>query len=143
MGIKVGGILIALLRFNNLGDFMSKQLFFLFFLSSLIGCSTALSQDDELATQEPIDSTVTLALANAESTQDYRLLMTTTRGINIPGIKPSELKSAIALCGKKYMSQTGDVITSEQERIKRKKIITYMQQYNQQMWQRCQQVKKR
>jgi len=120
---------------------MLKYMAILFFLSTTTSCSTAFSQseqDNSAAKKEPAPSVLSQALAVAAQGQDYRLLITATRGINVPGLEQSDVKSAIALCGKKYMAKTGDVINTEQDRIDREKVIAYMRQYNEKMWLLCQ-----
>lgn len=120
---------------------MLKYIVIAFFLSTTISCSTAFSQDaqESIATKrESVSAALSQALALAEQAQDYRLLVTATRGINVPGLEQSDIKSAVALCGKKYMLNTGDVIKTEQDRIDREKVIVYMRQYNEKMWLLCQ-----
>lgn len=119
---------------------MLKFSFLLFFLSTTISCSSELRQDEQNSdTQAGIISTNLLqALATAEQAQDYRLLATSTRGTNIPGLEQSDYELAIDLCGRKYMPKTGDVIKSEQDRTERKERIVYMRQYNEKMWLACQ-----
>lgn len=81
------------------------------------------------------------ALLLATENKDYRLLVTSGRNMNIPGVESSDYKAAIALCGKKYSPTTGDVITSEEQREARKKVISYMRQYNEKMLMICQENK--
>ncbi|MBU2924073.1 hypothetical protein Q4506_04035 [Colwellia sp. 4_MG-2023] len=78
------------------------------------------------------------ALALAIENKDYRLQTTSTRSINIPGVHPKDYQAMIALCGKKYNSNTGDVIRSEEERLARKKELNFMRQYNERMITICQ-----
>jgi len=123
---------------------MLKYIAIWLFLSTTTSCSTAFSQgeQDNNADNKELEPPVLLqALAVAEKDQDYRLLVTATRGINVPGLEQSDVKLATALCGKKYMAKTGDVIKTEQDRIERKKTIAYMRQYNEKMWLLCQQKK--
>jgi len=78
------------------------------------------------------------ALALAIENKDYRLQATSTRSINIPGVHPKNYQAMIALCGKKYTPNTGDVIRSEEERLARKKELNFMRQYNERMITICQ-----
>jgi hypothetical protein len=79
--------------------------------------------------QEKLNQALALAIKN----KDYRLLTTSTRSMNIPGVNPKNYYAMIALCGKKYNPNTGDVISSEEERLARKKEINFMRQYNEKM----------
>jgi len=85
----------------------------------------------------PLSSEQSNSLIEAKNAQDYRLLITTTRGFNAPGILAKDIDTAIVKCGTKYQPGTGDVIRSEQERTARKTLITFMAYYNQQMWASC------
>lgn len=80
------------------------------------------------------------ALALANQHKDYRLLVTSGRNMSIPGVKPTDYQMAIELCGKKYNPKVGDVITSEEQRLARKKEISFMRQYNEQMLIVCQEI---
>jgi hypothetical protein len=109
--------------------------------------SIALSQDlpnDELQDelQKGVDTdNLNKLLAVAIKNQDYRLLATSTRALNIPGVNPRDYQSMIKLCGKKY-STAGDVITSEEQRTERKKLLNTMRQYNEKILIICQEQKK-
>lgn len=81
---------------------------------------------------------VNKAIALAVKNKDYRLLVTSGRSMSVPGIKSSDYQRVIALCGKKYSSGAGDVITSEKQRTARKKLVDFMRQYNKQMLEICQ-----
>lgn len=70
------------------------------------------------------------AVALAKQNKDYRLLVTSGRSLSIPGIKASDYNAVIDLCGKKYNSAVGDVISSEEQRLARKKQINFMRKYN-------------
>ena len=78
------------------------------------------------------------AIVLATQQKDYRLLVTSGRSSNIPGIKGINFQTITSLCGKKYHAATGDVLTSEQQREERKKLVNFMRQYNQQMLIICQ-----
>lgn len=114
-----------------------------------ISCSnnTALSSNDSEekimieseASIEAVDEAITLAV----SKKDYRLLATSTRGINIPGVHSEKYQAMIELCGKKYQTMSGDVITSENQRMERKNLMSYMRQYNKKILIICQEVNKK
>ena len=110
------------------------------------GCTTLMSSNDEKFNEKesqiqgPISEDLQQALALAKANKDYRLLVTSGRNMNIPGIKPSDYQRVIGLCGKKYNPNAGDVITSEEQRSARKKEINYMHQYNEQMLTICQEI---
>tara|TARA_R110002050_G_scaffold191693_1_gene326487 strand:+ start:682 stop:1074 length:393 start_codon:yes stop_codon:yes gene_type:complete len=111
-------------------------------------CSSVANSTDEVINEketkpfmiETADSDdVKQALMLAIENKDYRLLVTSGRSMSIPGVKSSDYKAAIALCGKKYSPTTGDVITSEEQRMTRKKDVNFMRQYNEKMLTICQQ----
>lgn len=78
------------------------------------------------------------ALTLAKKQKDFRLMATSGRSITIPGVKSSDYQAMIELCGTKYSSGTGDVITSENQRAERKKLVNYMKKYNEQILILCQ-----
>ena len=132
---------------------MEKELlimkFVLLMLSVLLsaGCSSTntsntVNLNEDKSTQIAIEKTesdsLTKAIALARKNKDYRLLVTSGRSMSIPGIKGSDYQTMIELCGKKYTATTGDVLTSEEQRQERKKVVTYMRQYNEQMSVICQ-----
>lgn len=88
--------------------------------------------------EEIASNNVNEAIALARENKDYRLLVTSGRSMSVPGVKASDYKAMIGLCGKKYNSAAGDVLTSEEQRLERKKLVTYMRQYNEQMLVICQ-----
>jgi len=88
----------------------------------------------ESTTSSDLSKAIALAIQN----KDYRLLVTSGRSMSIPGVKGSDYQRMIELCGKKYNAATGDVLTSEEQRQARKKVVTYMRQYNEQMSVICQ-----
>jgi len=100
--------------------------------------NTQASNAQQLNLQDGLLPQQSETLAAAKNAQDYRLLITTTRGMNIPGILAKDVDAAIDKCGTKYQPGTGDVIRSEQDRITRKALVTFMAYYNQQMWAQCQ-----
>jgi len=87
---------------------------------------------------EKLNNEIAKALAQAQKNKDYRLLQTATRGVNIPGLPLAELELAVKLCGSKYFSGTGDVITSEKDKALRKERVIFMKYYNKKMWLYCQ-----
>lgn len=115
-------------------------------LFSALGCSHTQEQEqvviDNTKVSEQVSKEVMQALNSAKQEKDYRLWVTTSRSITVPGLNPSDFSVAIELCGKQYMPKTGDVIRSEQARVERKKAITFMQQYNERMWVICTKNKK-
>ena len=78
------------------------------------------------------------AIKLVKQNKDYRLLVTSGRSMSVPGVKASKVQAIIKLCGKKYYSATGDVLTSEKQRLARKKVVGFMRQYNEQMLVICQ-----
>ena len=78
------------------------------------------------------------AIALAKQNKDYRLLATSGRSVSIPGVDGSNFRTLIELCGKNYSAGAGDVITSQEQRLARKKLVDYMRQYNEQMLVICQ-----
>jgi len=73
------------------------------------------------------------AVQEAIAKSDYRLYATTGRSTTFPGINSVYFKEVSTLCGKKFMSGTGDVIRSPEQRVERKKLLDYMGTFNQQM----------
>ncbi len=71
--------------------------------------------------------------------KDYRLWATSGRNVGLPGINANNFTTLIELCGKKYNPETGDVITSQEQRLVRKQQIEFMRQYNKKMLMVCQQ----
>jgi hypothetical protein len=96
------------------------------------------SQIQERTIENTDQGRLNKALALAIENKDYRLLTTSTRSINIPGVPPKDYQAMIALCGKKYNANTGDVITSEEQRLARKKEMIFMRQYNEKIITICQ-----
>ena len=95
------------------------------------------NENEKVSSEVPAVETLTEALARAQKNNDYRLLVTSGRNMTIPGVKASEYQALLALCGKKYVTGVGDVITSETQRIVRKQRIEYMRLYNEQIIQIC------
>lgn len=107
--------------------------------------SASIKKKAEQSTLEQVESTdstnstkLSEAIALAKQNKDYRLLVTSGRSITIPGVNADNYQSVIALCGKKYNAETGDVITSETQRTVRKKRVDFMRQYNEKMLEICQ-----
>ena len=100
------------------------------------------NENEEKTTQaklEKVDSKViTKAITLAKKNKDYRLMVTSGRNMSIPGINSSDYKEVVELCGKKYSSGVGDVITSEKQRLTRRKEVDFMREYNEQMLVICQ-----
>ena len=78
------------------------------------------------------------AITLARKNNDYRLLVTSGRSMSIPGVKASNYEAMIKRCGKKYSPNAGDVITSEDQRLARKKLVDFMRYYNEKMLIICQ-----
>ena len=121
------------------------MLIFLIFLT--VSCSSDANTDNmdsneaklSQAVIEKSDSTkLSEAIALSKQNKDYRLLVTSGRSISVPGVKVSDYQVMIELCGKKYSSAAGDVITSQEQRLARKKLVDFMRQYNEQMLVICQ-----
>jgi len=112
-----------------------------------VSCSNVTSSDDvtvaenktkpvvlEKTKATPLPTAkVEQAIALAKQNKDYRFLATSGRSTTLPGIDVSRFQTLIELCGKKYSSAAGDVITSEEQRGQRKKLVNFMRQYNEQM----------
>ena len=126
--------------------FFSLTLSVLLIVLSVSCASDATSEDvgsidakpKQTTTEKTASYELTEALVRAKQNKDYRLLVTSGRSISVPGVKASDYQGVIALCGKKYSSGAGDVITSEEQRLARKKLVDFMQQYNKQMLAICQ-----
>jgi hypothetical protein len=127
---------------------MMKLVALLFVALFFVGCTpTAIISSNnasentpkEISLNETEPDLVTQAIALAKSNKDYRLMVTSGRSISIPGVDSSDYNAVIELCGKKYSPEAGDVIRSEAQREARKKVVIFMQQYNEQMIAICQQ----
>ncbi len=103
-----------------------------------LGVSSGVDKSTALVVEKTELENLNKAIALAVKNKDYRLLVTSGRSMSVPGIKASDYQTMIELCGKKYSSGTGDVITSENQRLERKKLVNYMRQYNEQMLILCQ-----
>ncbi len=91
----------------------------------------------QLSISNDQDKAVNKAIALAVKAKDYRFIVTSGRGLNAPGIDTRTNKALIDVCGKKYSAVAGDVITSEEQRVKRKREINFMGRYNQKMLVLC------
>lgn len=119
----------------------------IFIILLTVSCSSDANPDNENSSEaklsqtvlEKVDSTkLSEAIALSKQNKDYRLLVTSGRSISIPGVNASDYQTMIELCGKKYSSAAGDVITSPEQRLARKKLVNYMRQYNEEMLVICQ-----
>jgi len=124
---------------------MMKNFSLILLILLSVSCSNDTSSSDvdisEGNTKEPVLEKADLnplsmekvhkAIALAKQNKDYRFLVTSGRSMSVPGIELSDFQTLIELCGKKYNSATGDVITSQEQRLERKKQIEFMRQYNQ------------
>ncbi|MPY26216.1 hypothetical protein FM037_17150 [Shewanella psychropiezotolerans] len=86
---------------------------------------------------DPVQIKVAEAVKEAELLGDYRLYATTGRRMTLPGISMNDNQQAKALCGVQYMIETGDVISTEEQRDKRKYLIDFMTSYNQVIFEKC------
>jgi hypothetical protein len=123
-----------------------------FFISMLLvllctGCSAdsrsgETSSSDNIAEQAVLKEVdlaeLSKAIALAKQNKDYRFLVTSGRSMSIPGVDIRNFQTLIELCGTKYNAKAGDVITSPEQRLERKRQIEFMRQYNEQMFMICQ-----
>ncbi len=124
---------------------MLRSFIYLSVINLFIGCSHGQEQDaqqsllpsideqHETKSANKVDQAIELAIAN----QDFRLYVTSGRRVTFPGINNDELDHVKDRCGVKYLSNTGDVITSEQQRAERKSTIDFMARYNKKMLLLC------
>lgn len=119
-----------------------KFLPLLFVVLSASGCtvntsSNAANSSDNESKKIMLDDSFSLeleqALTLAKDNQDYRLFVTSGRSMSIPGVKSENYQEMVERCGKKYNPSTGDVITSEEQSLERKKAINFMRKYNEQI----------
>ena len=78
------------------------------------------------------------SVEEALKSNDLRLWMTSSRAPSAPGIDPAKANALIARCGKKYLPNSGDVLTSDTQLSKRQSLIEYATQYNQKVAEHCQ-----
>ncbi|AQS36668.1 hypothetical protein Sps_01502 [Shewanella psychrophila] len=98
----------------------------------LIGCENRSQLE-----VEPEQISVAEAIQEAEVLGDYRIYGTSGRRITLPGIAASDNEQAQALCGVQYMTGTGDVISSPEQRLKREQLLDFMTSYNQAIFEVC------
>lgn len=97
--------------------------------------------EPELSQQVYVLNELSQAIELAKQNNDYRMLVTSGRNMSIPGVEASDYQRVITLCGKKYNEQTGDIIRTTAQREARKQIISFMQQYNEQILPLCEESK--
>ena len=87
--------------------------------------------------QQMISKRVNELIQEAKETGDTRLLATSGRKTTIPGLSQEEI-SKVELCGGyRYFKNTGDEITSQEQRESRKFSVEVMTEYNQIMLKNC------
>lgn len=100
---------------------MKKLCLILCVFSCLFGCNSPIKQD------------VDQHIKTAQVSGDYRLYASSGRRLIFPGIDSEKFDVVIKKCGKKYMAHTGDVITSQKQKLIRKQNIEYMILFNKRM----------
>ena len=112
-----------------------------------IGCSSEVapehvnaidSKPEQVVIEQATSNALREGVALAVQENDYRLFVTSGRSKSIPGVSASDYQRVIELCGEKYMPATGDVLTSEKQRLARKQAVDYMKGYNKEMLTLCQ-----
>ncbi|WP_299796433.1 hypothetical protein [uncultured Shewanella sp.] len=100
--------------------------------TQLSGCNLSEEADDAST-----ESRVERAVEEARLLGDLRLFATTGRRATLPGIAQEEVEQAKALCGVQYMAGTGDLISTTEQREKRKQLIDFMTAYNRVIFEIC------
>ena len=76
-------------------------------------------------------------ITEAIAKKDFRLLSTSTRLPQFPGLDHSFYQEHKALCGANYISGTGDLKRRTDDPRIREQLMRYMKQYNVQMLAKC------
>lgn len=119
---------------NRVSDYLLITLTILFMSTVLSGCNHTDGSDSNI---DPTESKVTAAVKEAQLLGDLRLYATTGRRATLPGISQEESEQAKTLCGLQYMAGTGDVISTTEQREKRKDLIDFMTAYNRVIFDMC------
>jgi len=98
-----------------------------------LGCSNAQEKPNKQNLLVAVEQAAEVAVSN----KDFRLYATSGRRITFPGVDNSDYRFVEEVCGKKHFSNTGDVISSEEQREQRKNNINYMKMYNQKVLKEC------
>ncbi len=128
------------------GSFSLWGLALLLMMVVLSGCQNPSSNPDERAAEENLEAGTNDAssealmqdLNAALEQKDYRLLMMSGRRPTMPGVGAEDVERLMALCGKRYLSGTGDHLSNEAQAVARKLQREYAIQYNQKMSEHCQ-----
>jgi len=119
---------------NRVSDYLLIALTILFMSTMLSGCNHTDGSDSNI---DPTEAKVAQALKEAQLLGDLRLYATTGRRATLPGIAQDESEQAKTLCGVQYMTGTGDVISTPEQREKRKHLIDFMTSYNRVIFEMC------
>lgn len=101
------------------------------FFVSLISCSVSSVSEDTL------DSRVEKEIQQALSKGDTRLYYMGGRVPNFPGIHTEERERLIAMCGKKLVLNTSDILFNEEEADAHELAFKYAKRYNTAMKSNC------
>jgi len=111
---------------RNVSHLVNNIKVIIFFITLSLGCTNASEDSKELTILKNVEQEIKSAASN----KDFRLYATSGRRITFPGINNDDYMYVEKNCGKKYFPKTGDVISSEEQRIERKKKIDYIKAYN-------------
>ncbi|MBQ4837894.1 MULTISPECIES: hypothetical protein [Pseudoalteromonas] len=117
---------------------MKIQLLLVFIGGLLNGCADSYGDTHN----EPKDKmenklSVSQAVSSALESNDLRLYATTGRRPVIPGLESMDFTALKAQCGIKYLSGTGDVIKSEQDKRTHLQRYEFAKAYNLEIYARC------
>ncbi|AOT11056.1 hypothetical protein [Pseudoalteromonas luteoviolacea] len=108
-----------------------------------VGCVNDYAQRQTDSSDPVRDNTtkVSQAVASALRDKDYRLFATTGRRPVFPGLEKLAFSMLKAKCGVKYLSGSGDVLKSEQDKQQRLERYEYAKAYNIEMYAKCKALK--
>lgn len=100
---------------------------------------TGCQNQSQLTESADADANINLQqdITEAIAKKDFRLLSTSTRLPQFPGLDHSLYQEHKALCGANYIAGTGDLKRRSDDPSIREQLMRYMKQYNVQMLAKC------
>lgn len=116
---------------------ITQSSLFLICLTALFSCTQGNSSVLKQQEQKVDNAQVSLAIEKSITQGDFRLYNTQGRRIVVPGFETFSLSKLQQMCGIKPLAGTGDVLKSEEERLKRKAKYQFAKSYNQKIYKLC------